>query len=187
MRMPATRYALTREGVCIAYQAFGDGPHELVYSPGWVTNIEMLWEWPGCAAVFSRLASRCRVVLYDKQGTGLSDRVATLPHLEARMDDVTAVIDAAELTRPALFGPTQGAAVSALYAASHPDRVAALITYGAFARTLPAPDWPFDVDEVSDDWEEGLTLDEWGTEEWARRFCVEWGGAELRDDPAFLR
>ncbi|HEY7477686.1 MAG TPA: alpha/beta hydrolase, partial [Actinomycetota bacterium] len=128
MDIPVTRYALTREGVCIAYQVFGEGPHELIYSPGWVTNIEVLWEWPACAAVFSRLASRSRVVLYDKQGTGLSDRVATLPDLEARMDDITAVIDAAGLTRPALFGPTQGAAVSALYAASHPDRVDALIT-----------------------------------------------------------
>jgi class 3 adenylate cyclase len=186
MDIPVTRYALTREGVCIAYQVFGEGPHELIYSPGWVTNIEVLWEWPACAAVFSRLASRSRVVLYDKQGTGLSDRVATLPDLEARMDDITAVIDAAGLTRPALFGPTQGAAVSALYAASHPDRVDALITYGAFARTLPAPDWPFDDDEVPD-WAEGLTLDRWGTEDWARRFCVDWGGEELRDDPAFLR
>ncbi len=186
MEVPTTRYALTGEGVCIAYQVFGAGPHELIYSPGWVTNIEVLWEWPGCVAVFTRLAHRCRVVLYDKQGTGLSDRVATLPDLEARMDDITAVIDAASMERPALFGPTQGAAVSALYAATHPDRVAALITYGAFARTTWAPDWPFGEREQSD-WGAHITLDEWGTEDWARRFCVDWGGEALRDDPAFLR
>jgi class 3 adenylate cyclase/pimeloyl-ACP methyl ester carboxylesterase len=181
-----TRYAMTREGVCIAYQVFGEGPHELIYSPGWVTNVEVLWEWPSCAAVFARLAHRCRVVVYDKQGTGLSDRVATLPNLEARMDDITAVMDAAKMTRPALFGATQGAALSALYAATHPDRVSALITYGGFARNAWAADWPFGDREESD-WEEHLTLEEWGTEDWARRFCVDWGGEGLRDDPAFLR
>jgi class 3 adenylate cyclase/pimeloyl-ACP methyl ester carboxylesterase len=186
MDAPVTRYALTREGVCIAYQVFGDGPLELIYSPGWVTNVEVLWEWPGCAAVFTRLAHRCRVVVYDKQGTGLSDRVATLPDLEARMDDVTAVMDAASMTRPALLGATQGAALSALYTATHPDRVSALITYGGFARTAWAPDWTFGSEEAGD-WEAGLTLEEWGTEDWARRFCVDWGGEALREDPAFLR
>ncbi|MGB7805697.1 MAG: adenylate/guanylate cyclase domain-containing protein [Actinomycetota bacterium] len=186
MDVPQTRYAMTREGVCIAYQAFGEGPHELIYSPGWVTNIEVLWEWPACAAVFSRLAHRCRVVLYDKQGTGLSDRVATLPDLEARMDDVSAVIEAASLARPALLGPTQGAALSALYAATYPDRVSALITYGAFARAMPAPDWTFGED-VNNDWDSHLTPEDWGTEAWARMFCVDWGGEELRDDLAFLR
>ena len=187
MQVPRTRYATTREGVCVAYQVFGDGPYDLVYSPGWVTNIEVLWEWPGVARVFSRLASRCRVVLYDKQGTGLSDRVASLPSLEARMDDVTAVMDAAGMTKAALLGPTQGAALSALFAATYPERVSAFIPYGGFARTTWAVDWPFGArDDDPSDWEHHLTLDEWGTEEWAYRFCVDWGGEGLRHDQAFL-
>jgi class 3 adenylate cyclase/pimeloyl-ACP methyl ester carboxylesterase len=186
VQAPRTRYALTREGVCIAYQVVGEGVHDLVFSPGWVTNIEILWEFPASAALFSRLARRCRVAVYDKQGTGLSDRVATLPDLEARMDDITAVMDAAGMERAALFGPTQGAAVSALFAASHPDRTSAFIAYGGFARATWAPDWPFE-DQESADWEDHLTTAEWGTESWARRFAFSWGGESLVGDPAFLR
>ncbi|MEZ0233728.1 MAG: alpha/beta fold hydrolase [Actinomycetota bacterium] len=187
MEPPRTRYATTREGVCVAYQVFGEGPHNLVYSPGWVTNIEVLWEWPGVARVFSRLAAGCRVALYDKQGTGLSDRVASIPSLEARMDDLLAVMDAAGMSEAALLGPTQGAAVSALFAATYPERVTAFIPYGGFARTLWAPDWTFGArDDEPSDWEDHLTIDAWGTETWASRFCVDWGAESLRDDPAFL-
>ena len=187
MEIPRTRYATTREGVCVAYQVFGDGPFDLVYSPGWVTNIEVLWEWPGVAQVFSRLASRCRVVLYDKQGTGLSDRVASLPGLEARMDDVIAVMDGAGMSEAALLGPTQGAAVSALFAATYPERVSAFIPYGGFARTMWSHDWPYGArDDEPSDWEDHLTLDEWGTQEWAYRFCVDWGAEALRHDRDFL-
>lgn len=188
MQIPRTRYATTREGVSIAYRVFGDGPFDLVFAPGWATNIEVLWEWPGVARVFSRLAERSRVVLYDKQGTGLSDRVATLPTLEARMDDVEAVMDAVGMYRAALFGMTQGAAVNALYASTHPDRVAAFLAYGGFARFLWAPDWTFRPreDDVSE-WETGLTPDEWGTESWARLFCEDWGAGDLCGDPDFLR
>jgi len=188
VEVPKTRYATTREGVCVAYHVFGHGPHDLVYSPGWVTNIEVLWEWPGVARVFSRLASRCRVVLYDKQGSGLSDRVASLPNLEARMDDLIAVMDAAGMSKAALFGPTQGAALSALFTASYPERVTAFIPYGGFARTLWAPDWTFGArDDEQSDWNEHLSTDEWGTEGWASRFCVNWGAESLREDQAFLK
>lgn len=187
MEVPRTRYTTTREGVCVAYQVFGNGPHDLVYSPGWVTNIEVLWEWPGVARVFSRLATRCRVALYDKQGTGLSDRVASLPGLEARMDDLLAVMDAAGMAKAALLGPTQGAALSALFAATYPERVTAFIPYGGFARTTWAHDWAFGArEEEASDWESHLTLDDWGTEAWASQFCVDWGGEDLRGDPAFL-
>jgi class 3 adenylate cyclase/pimeloyl-ACP methyl ester carboxylesterase len=187
MDAPRTRYATTREGVCVAYQVFGDGPYDLVYSPGWVTNIEVLWEWPGVARVFSRLAARCRVALYDKQGTGLSDRVASLPSLEARMDDLLAVMDGAGMTKAALLGPTQGAALSALLAATYPERVSAFLPYGGFARAAWAPDWMFGFrDDEDSDWDAHLTAEEWGTQEWASRFCVDWGAEALRDDPAFL-
>ncbi|MGZ8582630.1 MAG: alpha/beta fold hydrolase [Actinomycetota bacterium] len=187
VELPRTRYATNREGVCVAYQVFGEGPYNLVYSPGWVTNIEVLWEWPEVARVFTRLASRCQVVLYDKQGTGLSDRVASVPSLEARMDDLLAVMDAAEMSRAALLGPTQGAALSALFSATYPERVEAFVPYGGFARPRWAPDWPFGArDDEGSDWEDNLTPDAWGTEAWADRFAVDWGGEALRGDPNFL-
>lgn len=188
MEAPRTRYAMTREGVCIAYQVFGEGPFDIVYSPGWVTNIEILLEWPAVARTFRRLAESARVVLYDKQGTGLSDRVATLPTLEARMDDIQAVMDAVGMERASLLGPTQGAAVNALFSATFPDRVAAFIAYGGFARTLWAPDWTFGARENEDfsDWESHMTPEDWGTESWARQFCVDWGAEELRNEPGFL-
>jgi len=184
MAEPPTRYALTREGVCIAYKVLGEGPHDLIFSPGWVTNLEVLWEWPACAAFFDRLARRCRLVVYDKQGTGLSDRVATFPTLEARIDDIHAVMEATDIERAAVFGPTQGAALSALFAASFPEKVTALITYGTFARPIPAPDWPFGDVDVSH-WELSM-LQRWGTPDWTRDFVVDWGAEELRDDPAFI-
>jgi class 3 adenylate cyclase len=188
MQTPRTRYATTRDGVSIAYHAFGSGPFDLIFAPGWVTNIEVLWEWPGVARAFSRLAERCRIVVYDKQGTGLSDRVATLPTLEARMDDVEAVMDAVGIDQAALFGVTQGAAVNALYASTHPDRVAAFLAYGAFARFQWAPDWAFRArEDDASEWEKGLTPDDWGTESWARLFCDDWGAGDLCDNPDFLR
>ncbi len=185
--VPATKYALTEEGVCVAYKIFGDGPHDLVFSPGWVTNVEVLMERPECARFFFRLARTCRVVVYDKQGTGLSDRVATLPTLEARMDDIHAVMRAAGMERATLFGPTQGAALSALFAATFPERVVSLVTYGGFARPSPAADWPFgaSADEPSE-WEPTLA-EGWGTERWAYAFAQDWGAERRREDPAFVR
>ena len=186
MDEPPTRYALTREGICVAYKVLGEGPHNLIYSPGWVTNLEVLWEWPACARFFERLSRRCRLVVYDKQGTGLSDRVATFPTLEARMDDLHAVMHATGMERASLFGPTQGAALSALFAASFPDRVEAIVTYGAFAKTKPVPDWPYDEEYASSGWEDHI-LENWGTPGWTRDFAVDWGAERLRDDPDFIR
>jgi class 3 adenylate cyclase len=182
---PPTRYALTREGVCVAYKTLGDGPHPLIFSPGWVTNLEVLWEWPACARFFERLAQRCRLVVYDKQGTGLSDRVATFPTLEARMDDIDAVMQANGMDRTSLFGLTQGAALSALFAATYPERVDALITYGAFAKVTSAPDWPYEDPTDESDWSDRV-LEAWGTPAWTRDFAVAWGAEDLRDDPSFV-
>jgi class 3 adenylate cyclase len=182
---PPTQYAITREGVCVAFKTLGDGPHSMIFSPGWVTNLEVLWEWPACARFFERLARRCRLVVYDKQGTGLSDRVATFPTLEARMDDMHAVMRATGMERATVFGPTQGAALSALFAASFPERVEALITYGAFAKTAPSADWPYGEQPDVADWEERIR-EGWGTPAWTRDFAVDWGVEGLRDDPAFI-
>jgi len=183
---PPTRYTLTREGVCIAYKVLGEGEHDLVFSPGWVTYLEILWEWPVCAAFFARLARRCRVVVYDKQGTGLSDRVSTLPTLEARMDDIDAVMRATGMDHATLFGVTQGAALSALFAATFPDRVEALVTYGGFARSAPAPDWPFNEEDDEAGWGDQI-IDGWGSIEWTRAFAVDWGAERSVNDPEFVR
>jgi pimeloyl-ACP methyl ester carboxylesterase len=98
---PETRYAKTADSVHIAYQVVGTGPFDLVYVPGWVSNVEMMWEEPRLAAFLERLASFARLIVFDKRGTGLSDPVpeAELPGLERRMDDVRAVMDAARSER----------------------------------------------------------------------------------------
>src|SRR4030095_10406187 len=113
-----TRYARSGD-LSIAYQVVGDGPFDLVYVPGWVSNIELMWEEPGLARVLERLASFARLILFDKRGTGLSDPVPTdgLPTLEERMDDVRAVLDAVGSEETAVFGFSEGGLMSMLYAA----------------------------------------------------------------------
>jgi pimeloyl-ACP methyl ester carboxylesterase len=134
-----TRYAKSGD-VSIAYQVVGDGPVDLVIVPGWVSNIDVFWEEPRLARLLTRLASFSRLILFDKRGTGLSDRVSDMPSLEVRMDDVRAVMDAAGSQRAALFGYSEGGAMCILFAATYPDRAAALIMCGSFARRTSAPD-----------------------------------------------
>jgi class 3 adenylate cyclase len=132
---PETRYAKSGD-VHIAYQVIGDGPVDLVFVPGWITHVELSWDEPLEAAFRRRLAGFSRLILFDKRGTGLSDRVPVdqLPILEERMDDVRAVMDAVGSERAALMGVSEGGAMSALFAATYPERTAALILYGSFAR-----------------------------------------------------
>jgi pimeloyl-ACP methyl ester carboxylesterase len=133
---PETKYAKSGD-VHIAYQVIGDGPVDLVFVPGWITHVELSWDDPSEAAFRRRLASFSRLIVFDKRGTGLSDRVPAteVPILEERMDDVRAVMDAAGSERAALMGVSEGGALSALFAATYPERTAALVLYGAFART----------------------------------------------------
>jgi pimeloyl-ACP methyl ester carboxylesterase len=130
---PDTQYARSGD-VHIAYQAFGKGPINLVMVPGFVSNVEAYWEQPDFARFLNRLASYARVVTFDKRGTGSSDRVAELPGLEARMDDLRAVMDAAGMEQAALLGISEGAPLSILFAATYPDRCQALALYGSFSR-----------------------------------------------------
>jgi pimeloyl-ACP methyl ester carboxylesterase len=120
---PETRYAKSGD-VHIAYQVVGDGPIDLVFVPGWITHLELAWEDPLEAAFLRRLASFLRLILFDKRGTGLSDRVPVneLPILEERMDDVRAVMDAAGSERAALLGVSEGGPLSSLFAATYPER-----------------------------------------------------------------
>ena len=118
---PETRYARSGD-VNIAYQVTGEGPRDLVYVPGWVSNVEMMWEQPPMARFLERLASFSRLILFDKRGTGLSDRVSNdeLPTLERRMDDVRAVLETVGSERAALFGHSEGGNMCVLFAATFP-------------------------------------------------------------------
>jgi pimeloyl-ACP methyl ester carboxylesterase len=147
-RLPETRYARSGD-VSIAYQVIGDGPLNLVFVMGWVSNVASCWEEPSFARFLRRLASFSRLILFDKRGTGLSDRVATdkLPTLEIRMDDVRAVMDAADAKKAALFGISEGAPLCALFAATYPDRTSALIMNGGYARRLKNENYPWGMTE----------------------------------------
>ena len=140
--MPKTRYAKS-SGVNVAYQVVGEGRLDLVYVPGWLSNVEMMWENPMLARFLHRLASFSRLIVFDKRGTGLSDRVAELPTLEQRMDDVRAVLDAIGSARAALFGHSEGGCMCIMFAATYPERTVALITYGAYAKRLRSDDYPW--------------------------------------------
>jgi pimeloyl-ACP methyl ester carboxylesterase len=144
MIRPATRYARSGE-LNIAYQVVGDGPFDLVYVPGWVSNLDLIWEEPSYAGLLERLASFSRLILFDKRGTGLSDPVPfdQLPTLEQRMDDVRAVMDAAGSERAALLGHSEGGNMCILFAATYPDRASALVLVGSYAKRIRSDDYPW--------------------------------------------
>ena len=154
----------------IAYQVVGEGPLDLVYVPGWVSNVELAWEEPTLARFLNRLASFSRLITFDKRGTGLSDRVphTALPPLEERMDDLRAVMDAAGSQRAAVFGFSEGGNLSALFAATYPRRTRALVLCNTFAKRLWAPDYPWAPTpesrieycrEIERDWGSGINLE----------------------------
>ena len=130
---PVTRYAKSGD-VHIAYQVFGEGPLNLVLAPPFVSNIENYWDEPDFSRWLLRLASYARVVMLDKRGTGMSDRVSELPGLDERIDDLRAVMDAAGMEQAALLGMSEGGPLTALFAATYPERCRALVLYGTFAR-----------------------------------------------------
>ena len=187
---PETRYARSGD-VNIAYQVLGDGPVDLVFAPGFVSNVELGWTVPGRGDFLRALASFARVIQFDKRGTGMSDRVRDLPTLETRMDDVRAVMDATRSERAALFGVDTGGTMSLLFAATYPERTSALVLYGAFARTLWAPDYPWGLTEQ----EYLLRIEEvessWGLRKYGREIAGRYSpsiGDEERDAwAAYLR
>jgi pimeloyl-ACP methyl ester carboxylesterase len=141
---PETRYAKSGP-INVAYQVLGDGPFDLVYIPGWVSNIEAMWEEPMLAGFLRHLASFCRLIVFDKRGTGLSDPVSIdeLPMLEERMDDVRAVMDATGSERAALLGHSEGGNMSILFAATYPQRTSALVLVGCYAKRIRSDDYPW--------------------------------------------
>jgi pimeloyl-ACP methyl ester carboxylesterase len=131
MKPPETRYAKSGD-VRIAYQVIGNGSIDLVFVPGFLSNLEVHWEDSGYSHLLQRLGTFTRLIQFDKRGTGLSDRVDNrhLPSLETRMDDVRAVMDAAGSGRAVLLGASEGAPMSVLFAATYPERTRALVLYG---------------------------------------------------------
>ncbi|MEM8939138.1 MAG: alpha/beta fold hydrolase [Bacteroidota bacterium] len=139
---PVTQY--TKSGsINIAYQIFGSGAIDLVYIPGWVSNIDWMWECQELVHFLQELGKITRVILFDKRGTGLSDRIVELSTLEERMDDIRAVMDAVGSQKAVLFGHSEGGCASVLFAATYPNRVISLITFGIFAKRRYSLDYPW--------------------------------------------
>jgi pimeloyl-ACP methyl ester carboxylesterase len=145
MEVPEVRYVRTTDDVNIAYQVFGEGAVDLVFVWGWVSNVDLIWDDPRCARFLHQLGSFCRVISFDKRGTGLSDPVDAghPPHVDTRVDDLRAVMDAAASRRAAVLGFSEGGGTAVMFAAAHPDRVSSLVLYGAFPRASWAEDYPW--------------------------------------------
>jgi pimeloyl-ACP methyl ester carboxylesterase/DNA-binding winged helix-turn-helix (wHTH) protein len=176
---PPTHYAQSGD-VSIAYQVLGDGPIDLVFVMGWVSHLDYFWREPSFARFLTRLASFSRLILFDKRGTGLSDRVAELPTLEQRMDDVRAVLEAVGSKRAALLGVSEGGPLCSLFATTYPSRTLALVMIGTYAKRLWTADRPWAPTRAEH-------------EHFLEAIRTEWGGPvglEVRaptvaDDPAF--
>ena len=176
---PKTRYAKSGE-VHIAYQVVGDAPRDLVFAPGFVSHVEHIWNDPGGSRLLTRLASFARVIVFDKRGTGLSDRSSEIFTLEQRMDDIRAVMDAVGSKRATVFGQSEGGSMSMLFAATYPERTSALIICGGYARRSWAPDYPFAPNEAQ--WDAFLERLE---REWGGPVAVEIMAPSRADDPEF--
>lgn len=166
--VPGTHYAQS-DGLSIAYQVIGDGPVDIVLVPGWISNIEVLWEEPIIARFLQELGSFARLILFDKRGTGLSDRLIGVATLEQRMDDVRAVMDAVGSKCAALMGYSEGGPLCALFAATYPERTSALIMINSYARITRADNYPWGpteeqlisfLDKVASDWGGPLDIDQ---------------------------
>ena len=162
--IPETRYARSADGVHIAYQVLGDSPIDLVLAPGFVSHLEHSWDDPALARFLRRLGSFSRLIVFDKRGTGLSDRDPTdrAPLLEDRVNDIAAVMDAAGSARAAIMGISETAAMSLLFAATHPERTTAVIAYGSWTNGNDRrPAYPWAPSSEDDEWLDELERN-WG-------------------------
>jgi pimeloyl-ACP methyl ester carboxylesterase len=171
---PEIRYARSGD-ISIAYQVIGDGPFDLVWTPGALSHLELRWEDKAVNRFYRGLSSFSRLITFDKRGTGLSDRVAGIADLETRMDDIRAVMDGAESESAAVCGASEGGPMAMLFAATYPERVRALVVYGSLPRFVRGPNFPWGEPkhQYLADWEE--EADRWGTEDSAREFLESQG------------
>jgi pimeloyl-ACP methyl ester carboxylesterase len=168
----------TRSGdLNVAYRVAGTGPFDLVFIPGFFSNVELDWEDPLRAAFLARLSSFCRLIMFDKRGTGLSDRVSGTPTLEERMDDIRAVMDAAASPRAGLFGLADGGSLAVLFAATYPERTAALALYAVLPRYTRTPAFPWAPTREEAEREIAEVERRWGTTELATAMLQEENGA----------
>jgi DNA-binding SARP family transcriptional activator/pimeloyl-ACP methyl ester carboxylesterase len=165
--------------VSIAYQVLGDGPIDLVLVHGWVCSFAPGWEREQIARFYRRLAAMGRLILFDKRGTGMSDRMRGIATLEERMDDVRAVMDATGSERAAVIGISEGGPMVTLFAATYPERTSALVGIGTFARRTPAPDYPIDIPRPN------VTTETWGMP--TMRGDIEMRAPSLMDDEEAVR
>ena len=182
MEIPDIRYARSGD-VSIAYQVFGDGPDHVLIRL-WAGDLSSMWEQPLLARYFTRMADFSRVMIFDKRGMGMSDRAREVPTLEARMDDVRAVMDAAGSECAMLSGGGEGARMTALFAATYPERVSAVAFVNPSARGLWSPDYPWARTET--EWRRLLrdVADGWGTQEFSHRLLHE-QAPSVADDESF--
>jgi class 3 adenylate cyclase len=183
--IPKIRWARSADGACIAYQDFGRGPLTLVVIHGWVSHLEIYWEQPRYVRFMRRLARGLRILVFDKRGTGMSDRFTHPPTLETCMEDVRAVMDAAGVERAAILGwGTGGPPLAVLFAATYPDRTIALLIDGE-VRDRRADDYPWGWSD--EEFEEDLktSTSTWGDDDHADRFARD-GGYDPGGDEAFL-
>jgi pimeloyl-ACP methyl ester carboxylesterase/DNA-binding NarL/FixJ family response regulator len=174
-----TRYAKS-DGLNIAYKVVGHGEIDLVFVMGWVSNIDLFWSEPHFARFLDRLASFSRLIVFDKRGTGLSDRPVALPTLEERMDDVRAVMDAAGSEQAALFGISEGGPMCALFAATYPERTRAIVIDGGYARRINDRDYPWGRSEA--EWQRFAAHME---AHWGDDVLLDVRAPSLRHDPEF--
>jgi pimeloyl-ACP methyl ester carboxylesterase len=186
VEIPDVQYAKSGD-VNIAYQVTGDGPFDLVFVPGYITHLELHWAIPSFAPFLERLSSFSRLIRFDKRGTGMSDRVSGAPTLETRMDDVRAVMDAVGSRRAAVYGLSEGAAMSLLFAATYPERTAALIVRSAFPRRMWAPDYPWGRTEVEYEREVERDLRVFGSRAQARAAVLNLGVFHEDEAESFLQ
>ena len=179
---PGVRYVRNGE-VSIAYQTIGEGELDLVLVHGWVSSFQPGWERPSLAHFYERLAGMGRLIMFDKRGVGLSDRVANVVSLEERMDDVRAVMDAVGSERALVIGISEGGPMAALFAATYPRRTAGLVLMGAYARRLWAPDYTIGrrPEEI---WSSNVPPEDWGLPA-ARRFVDERAPSLAGDEDAY--
>ncbi len=187
--IPQTRYAVTDDGVHIAYQTVGDGPVDIVFVHAFVSHVELFWELPSFERFVRALSSNARVILFDKRGVGLSDRLSSIPTLEARMDDLRAVLDAAGSERPLLVGDGDGGALAAMFAATYPERTLGLLLWGGTVRMAWAADYPWGMTEERFEERLRTRTELWGDAARAvetTRMTFLTIGERLAEDPSFV-